>query len=358
MSRSGYDVVVVGAGVVGASAAAALAASGMSVAVVTGGDRVRVSATAASGGLVRCYESDPYLRSLALRSHELLWGRPGQRRELAGHRITGSLVCLTAEEAEKADAVLDELHDRGVRARLLCQREIARRWPALGTERIVAGLWEPTGAYADPPRTAAMFLTQARRRGAVIFDGGAVALLLDGDTVYGVATEGVDLTARTVVLAAGSGTPALLPPTVRPRLRTRRVRYALVGWPPGTVPTIMDHVTGMWGRPYGADSLLVGRPVDEWDVRPAAGREITPAQFGYIRDGGVVRWPGLATAPLRGARWGTDLYSPAGPHLGPVDNAPGLVLATAWSGAGFKTAPAAGEAVVHAVHAVLEALER
>jgi glycine/D-amino acid oxidase-like deaminating enzyme len=351
-----YDVIVVGAGVIGTSAAAALASSGLSVAVVTGGPVLAgVSATAASGGLVRGYEPDAYLRWLALRSHELLWGRPDRRREVIGHRVTGSLVCLTAAETEQADAVVDELLDRGIQARLLDRRELARRWPSLGTDGIVAALWEPTGGYADPRRAAALFLDEARQHGAAVYDTQAVALLFGGESaVHGIVTMGGDLLARAVVLAAGCGTPALLPPETRLAVRTRRVRYALVGWSHAAVPTIMDNVTGMWGRPYGAGSLLVGRPVDEWGVRPAAGRDITPRQLRYIRDGGTARWPGLATAPLRGARWGTDLYATAGPYLGPVASHPGLVLATAWSGGGFKTSPAAGEAVVHIVREALD----
>jgi glycine/D-amino acid oxidase-like deaminating enzyme len=347
--RQGYDVVVVGSGVVGAAAAASLAGAGLSVAVVTGGRRAAGAATVASGGLVRCYEPDADRRALALRSHQLLWGRPERRREATGHTVTGSLVCLTTEEADKADAVLDEFADHGVRAELLGPEEIARRWPALGTERIVAGLWEPTGGYADPPRTAAMFLAEARRAGATVLDGEALTTLVAGDRVTGVATTVGDVSASAVVLAAGCATPRLLPPGVGPAMRTRRIRYALVGWPDRSVPTVMDHVTGMWGRPYGDDALLVGRPVDEWDVSPKAGTDITPDQLAYIREGARPRWPDVSRAPLVGARWGTDLYPPTGPLLGPVESHPGLILAAGWSGAGFKTAPAAAEAVLHAV---------
>ena len=121
-----YDVVVVGAGVVGAAAAAALADASLSVAVVTGGERTAVSATAASGGLVRCYETDPAQRALALRSHELLWRRaaaPGS----AGHHRTGSLVCLTADEAEKADLAIAGPEANDVPARPL---EPAQEAPA------------------------------------------------------------------------------------------------------------------------------------------------------------------------------------------------------------------------------------
>lgn len=171
----------------------------------------------------------------------------------------------------------------------------------------------------------------------------------------GVGTPAGDLLARVVVLAAGTGVPALLPPDVRLVTRTRRVRYALMSWPRHAVlPTIMDHVAGMWGRPYRGGALLVGRPIDEWDVRPAAGREITGAQLDHIRDGGTLRWPDLTTARLRGARWGTDLYSETGPYFGPVEAVPGLVLAAAWSAFGFKTAPAAGEAVLRSVRGLLD----
>lgn len=351
-----HDAIVVGAGVVGASTAAALTAAGLSVAIVTGGeDRIAVSATSASGGLVRCYEPEPYRRALALRSHELLWGRPGGRRDLTGHRTTGSLVCLTEAEAEKAEAALAELTDSGVRAELLGPREIGGRWPSLGTAGIVAAMWEPAGGYADPRRTAALLLTEAGQRGATVLEGPALGVLTsaDGTTVTGVRTGHGRLAAAAVVLAAGCGTPQLLPPHVRPALRTRRVRYALVGWPDASVPAVMDNVTGMWGRPWGADSLLVGRPVDEWDVAPGFGTDITPEQLAFVRQGGRSRWPRLVDAPLRGARWGTDLYA-AEPLVGAADGCRGLVLATGWSGGGFKTAPAAGEA---ACAAVLQSLD-
>ena len=343
-----YDVVVVGAGVVGAAAAAALADASLSVAVVTGGERAAVSATAASGGLVRCYETDPAQRALALRSHELLWRR-APPPESAGHHRTGSPVCPTAHEAEKADLAIAGLQANDAPAPLLEPAQVARRGPHPRAGGFVAAVGEPPGGYADPPRTAAMLLDRARRHGAHVLDDRVLAITLDGARVHGVSTRSGDLAAPAVVLAAGSRSPELLPPGIASGLRTRRVRYAFVGWSGWPLPTVMDHVTGMWGRPHGPDRLLVGRPVEEWNVAAQVGGTITDAQLRHIRRGGVARWPALATAPLRGARWGTDLYSPTGPLLGPVESHPGLVLATAWSGAGFKTAPAAGEAVVQAV---------
>jgi glycine/D-amino acid oxidase-like deaminating enzyme len=264
------------------------------------------------------------------------------------------VVLLTAAEADKADAVLEEFRDRGIAADLLDRAEIAARWPSIGTDGIVAGFWEPAGGYADPPATAGLLLDEARRDGAVVVDGRADAVLLDGDRVRGVAVDGHgELAAPAVVLAAGCGTPRLLPPAVRPSLRTRRIRYALVGWPHRPVPAVMDNVTGLWARAHGEDALLVGRPIEEWDVEPRLGTDIAPDQLTFIRDGALSRWPGITTAPLVGARWGTDLYTPSGPLLGPVEAYPGLVLAAAWSGGGFKTAPAAGEEVGHSVAAIL-----
>jgi sarcosine oxidase len=40
--------------------------------------------------------------------------------------------------------------------------------------------------------------------------------------------------------------------------------------------------------------------------------------------------------------------------VGPVEGAPGVVLAAAWSGGGFKTAPAAGELAADAACTALE----
>lgn len=50
---------------------------------------------------------------------------------------------------------------------------------------------------------------------------------------------------------------------------------------------------------------------------------------------------------------GVDLYGAHGPILGPLPGAPRVVVAAGWSGAGFKTAPAAAERAANAALAAL-----
>ncbi|CAM5521879.1 FAD-dependent oxidoreductase [Streptomyces tanashiensis] len=109
-------------------------------------------------------------------------------------------------------------------------------------------------------------------------------------------------------------------------------------------------VSGVWGRPQltgeAAGGYMAGRPVDEWDVPPGGEATLTDAHVAYIRQGAAARWPWLADPATRflGGRQGVDLYTPhARPHLGRERAGSRIVLATGWSGAGFKTAPAAAE---------------
>lgn len=354
---TGYDVIVVGAGVVGAATAAALAAEGVTVAVADAHPR-QPSATSVSGGLVRAYEPDARLRSLAMRSYDLLWRGPAPLRDGAAFRPVGSLVVLGPDELAHAGAAMAELADHAIDAELLTPRQVASRWPGLGVAGMAAALWEPDGGYADPSATAKAYLGSAIARGAAVVAPGQVRTIRwDGNRVRGVCTDEGELVARAVVLAAGCGVAGLLPAQARARLglHTRRIRYALLSWPTRPLPALVDGTNGMWGRPVDADRLLVGRPVDEWDVPPGSGSSISAAQLAYIRGGGADRWPGLSSAPLVGARWGTDLYRAEGPLLGPLPRelSPGLVLAGAWSGGGFKVAPAAGEAAARAALAIV-----
>ncbi|MDQ6774420.1 MAG: FAD-binding oxidoreductase [Candidatus Dormibacteraeota bacterium] len=348
-----YDVVVVGGGVVGASTAAALSESGLSTAAVHAGHQLP-SATEASGGLVRAYDSDSETRRLALQSYEMLWGQPGDRRNRCGFQETGSVVCLSQQELVDLSAVLADLARHGIATEILTASDVSRRWPVLGGAGIEAALWEPGGGYAAPPATATTLLQEARDRGVVEVSNCRVRRLLRSrERVVGVETDLGQILARAVVVAAGCGSAALLPPEIAGELLTKRIRYALVAHPARPLPTLVDSVTGMWGRPYDEGRLLVGRPDADWNVQPASGRHITEQQWEYIRAGGATRWPELAGAALVGARTGTDLYRRRGPLLGAVSSCPGLVVATAWSGGGFKTAPAAGRTAAKAAMAIV-----
>ncbi|MEU7178357.1 MULTISPECIES: FAD-dependent oxidoreductase [Streptomyces] len=356
----GPDVVVVGAGAVGAATAAHLAEAGLSVAMTAPGPGT-ASATDWSGGLVRAYEPDPAMRALAVRSHGLLWGNPAGQGAACGFRRTGSLVLLGAGDVEEAERGLAQLRDAGVTADLLGPAEVRDRWPDLAADGIAGAVWEPGGGYADPPATAAHYRTRALRYGATLLPGPVVALETHPRGVRAVTPAGA-VTARCAVVAAGSGTPALLGDRlpVRPGRgapRTKRIRYAFFDLGGRRLPAVSDLTTGMWGRPQtggpAAGGHLTGRPVDEWDVPAAGGGQLTGEEIAHIRSGAVRRWPWIGQARYLLGRFGADLYHPDGPFLGPLPGEPRVVVAACWSGAGFKTAPGAAAEAAAAVRRLL-----
>ncbi|AWZ06115.1 hypothetical protein DRB89_17465 [Streptomyces sp. ICC4] len=357
------DVVVIGDGVVGSAVAAELAAAGRSVAIATLGPGAP-AATAASGGLVRSYEPQPVLRRLAILSHQLLWGGDPEEAARCGFRRTGSLVLLGPDDLPEAERGLAELRDAGIAAELLTPDQLRSRWPDLSTAGISAALWEPDGGYASPTATAAVHRTRALRLGATLLPYGPVHELLPHPRGAEVVTAGAALTAACVVVAAGSGTPALLGDRLsfRPGAqasRTRRIRYAFFDRGGRELPVVNDLTTGVWGRPQldgeAAGGHLTGRPVDEWNVPVVSGDTLTEEQIAHIRGGAVPRWPWLDRAPFMSGRFGTDLYHPDGPFLGLLSGDPRTVVAACWSGAGFKTAPGAAAEAAAAVDYVLGA---
>lgn len=350
-----YDVIVVGAGVVGSATASALARHGARVALVAPMDGRQDHATAWSGGLVRSFEADPYLRGLALRSHQLAWGPAALTPGPYGFMTTGSLVLCGDADLEQAEKGVAELNGAGVPAELLDPGVLGTRFPGLSFDGVTAAVWEPEAGYADPPRTARVYRDRALAHGARLLP--ARVRELDAppgaDRVRVLLEPGGPVEARAVVLAAGGGTGEI----AGHRLsgadagRTKSIRYGFFHHPAAAgLPTVVDMVSGVWGRPqlYGeaAGGYMAGRPVDEWDVPPGGRPTLTDEHVAYIRAGAAARWPWLADPATRflGGRQGVDLYTPhSRPHLGREHPDSRIVLATGWSGAGFKTSPAAGE---------------
>lgn len=318
-----HDVVVVGAGIVGAATAAALVQAGVSVAVCAPADDAE-SATRYSGGLVRAYEHDGEQRRLAIRSHHLLW------RDSPRFHRTGSLVLLGPDQLAEAAAGVHELLAAGIEAELLDADELRRDFDL----DAAGAVWEPGGGYASPPVVARDLLDGVAR-----YDTRVLRTEPDPRGTRLVTTTG-PVTAGVVVVAAGAGTPALA--DVGPA-RLKRIRYAFFDRGGRDVPTVYDQRTGMWGRPVHdgpyAGGFLAGRPVEEWDVGPGGGDDLTDDQVAYVREGLRRLWPWLGEAAYLGGRYGADLFG-AAPVIGPVGD---VVVAACFAGGGFKTAPAAGE---------------
>lgn len=221
------------------------------------------------------------------------------------------------------------------------------RWPSISGDDLAGAVWEPDAGYVDPVGALRELADCAVRAGARMVTG-QVRALDAAEELALIDTDNGPLRARVAVIAAGCDTPRLLAgrlPAAGPA-RTRRIRYGLFERADPSPPAFVDLVDGGWGRPDGERGYLAGFPSDEWDVPGDGGTSIGAAVLNRIRRGTGRRLPWLAAAPLLGARFGTDLYTPGEPLLcGVVPGAPPTVVAAGWSGGGFKTAPAVAEQV-------------
>ncbi|HST50207.1 FAD-dependent oxidoreductase [Jatrophihabitans sp.] len=262
------QVSVIGGGLAGALLAWRLARQPDvdRVSLAPGAARDR-DATAASGGAVRGYETEPAQRRLAIDSlTELL--SDDRLRDWAGYTETGSLyrpletAQLEAGAAEVADALPGSV--RLLTAGQLRELGWAGTEDDAGEEPVAVA--ERQAGYLDPERLRSSALADLAGRGNVdLLPDGAVTEIGPGRFRLAGTEHGADV----VVLATGAWTPALLRDGGwdGAGLRTKAIQYTIfevADWRPGT---FVDEVTGLYGKPAGAGQLI-GLPTQAWDVPP------------------------------------------------------------------------------------------
>jgi glycine/D-amino acid oxidase-like deaminating enzyme len=250
MKRAG--VVVVGAGVVGASVAFHLAERGVETLVL---DRAGPAAgsTARSGALIRAH----YPTSIEA---DLTWESLTDYFEPWGERVGGGcgftrtgFAYLVAEEnagALKHNVALQR--EVGVETALLAPEELGVLDPALRTEGVALAAYEPRGGYADPTATAIGFLRAALALGARFERRCVTALLEREGSIQGVRTDDGPLEAHTVILAAGAWSVSLAGSVgLELPIRSARVYVALFERPYElpTHLTLIDTTQGFYARP-------------------------------------------------------------------------------------------------------------
>jgi glycine/D-amino acid oxidase-like deaminating enzyme len=265
------QVSVVGGGMAGALLAWRLAQHpGVSrVSIAPGPARTR-DATAASGGAIRGYETDPVARQLAVDSMVELLG-DDRLRDWAGYLESGSVYRpLQPDGLDSAAAELSARLPGSVE--LLSAEQLRQRgWSMSPDELAVAGplaLAERQAGSLDPDRLRGRVLADlAGRRQVRVLDEGAVEELAPG----GFRLAGVAHSCDLLVLAAGAWTPALLRASGwdSAGLSTKAIQYTVFAaddWQPGA---FVDEVSGLYGK-AAATGMLVGLPTQAWNIDPDA----------------------------------------------------------------------------------------
>ncbi len=346
-------VTVVGAGIVGAAAAAALARAGCRATVYEarfpGG-----GATAAGMGHVVVMDDSPAQLALTARGREVWESLADRLPAAAEYRRTGTLwVAADDDEMAEAEAKAGRLAAAGIACRMIDARELARREPAL-RGGLAGGLLVPDDAVVYPPPVAAWMLAEAVAAGAVVHRGAEVVAL--GETGAVRLADGTVLDADVVVVATGAAAAALVPDVP---VRPRKGHLVITERVPGMVTSQLvelgyvkrAHDVGTDSvafnvQPRATGQLLVGssRQID------VTSRGIDEAMLSRMLARCLEFMPGLGSVPAIRSWTGLRAATPDGlPLVGPWPAAEGVWLATGHEGLGITTAPATAEVLAAAL---------
>jgi sarcosine oxidase subunit beta len=350
----GADVVVVGAGCTGASAAFWLASQHHRKVVLLDRATVGGGPTGRSSGIVRMhYSYDPLIR-LARRSLAVFENFDTVVGGTADFRRTGFLMVVPPGEEATLAANVRLQQGLGVETSVVGREAVAEIDARLRIDDIGAGAFEPASGHADGYATATAFAVAARRAGADVREGmPALRILVEGPRAVGVDTPAGRISAGAVLVAGGPWTRGLVSPLgLDLPIRATRHQVVIMEVPESTPPlrpVFVDIGLGFYTRPDVGGQFLVGSVEEGPDEEVDADAFNEGMDFAFAERTGrhlVHRLPAFASAGVKdGYASLYDVTPDWQPILGAVPGTDGLYIAAGFSGHGFKLSPAVGEAL-------------
>lgn len=392
---SKVDVVVIGGGVVGVTAALALAERRLSVALVEKG-RVAAEQSSRNWGYVRAQGRDPAELPMMLDAMRE-WDRIAPQLDLdAGWRRTGATY-LAETEAERAgfEAFMVHAREHQMDTRLMTAAETDAH---LGRDdrRFAGAMHTPSDGMAEPGLAVPAMARLAARKGVAVLEGCAARVLdMAGGRVRGVVTERGRIACDAAILAGGAWSRSFLENhrVPLPQLGVRASVLRTVGGAAAARGPLSAARASI--RPRGDGGVTIARAgAARFDLIPAAFVHLPAFATLLRRRWGILKlragagffgplarahWTGDDESPfeairvmnpapdtallasvldaardlhpaLRGERvaatWGgvIDVMPDELPVIDRVAALPGLVVATGFSGHGFGLGPGAGRA--------------
>ena len=358
------DVVIIGAGIVGACCARACAQAGLDTVLVDRGAVASGTTGAGEGNiLVSDKEPGPELDLALLSRH--LWaemaGELGDSFELDPKG--GLVVAARTETLDHLRAFARDQEESGVIAEDVAASDLRDHEPHISAD-LAGGVYYPQDMQVQPMLAAARIIEAGVATGRLRVITGCDVTAIDRDSsgaVSGVRTSGGDIATRAVVNAAGTwgGEVAALAGVDLPILPRRG--FILVTEP---LPVMVrhkvyaaDYVANVASDNAGLETSAVIEGTMSGTVLIGASRE--RVGFDKTLDWAVVRrlarqaieiFPFLAEVQLLRTYGGFRPYCPDHlPVIGPDARAPGLLHACGHEGAGIGLAAATGVLIAESI---------
>lgn len=349
MSNNTAEVIVIGGGVIGNSAAYYLAQRGLSVIVLEGSDHIGNGGSSRNGGGVRQSGRDVRELPLVMYGIKNLWPHLSEELEVdCEYHQDGN---LRLGKNEKHKEILTKLANNargcGLDVRMIDGEEVRQINPYL-SEEVTCASWCPTDGHANPLTTTLGFYKAARKLGARFISGEKV---LELKTVKGrvrkvLTAAGNTYEAENVIVAAGFDSRPILGSVGIDVPMTRSLLECLVT---EAEPYMFDQMLGtaeadFYGHQTKHGSFVFGgssglEPFNKDNGTPVSSAKTAPC----ICRGIMKYFPDLANAKIV-RTWGgwSDKSADGVAVVGAIDEVPGLYTSCGMSGHGFGIGPAVG----------------
>ena len=350
------DVIIVGGGIMGTSAAFFLRRHGKSVILLERG-LIGQQASGVNFGNVR--RQGRYLHQLPLANRSrAIWDHLS---ELVGEDCefvaSGHLrVCYTREQADRLEAYARDARDYGLDLEMISTNALRTRFPYLGRE-IIAGSYDPTGGHANPRLTTPAVGRAAKRAGADVREESEVTAVakVGDDFVVEVASQG-ELRAPVLLVTAGAwsgklsamfGEPVPLGVDGPQMTVTEPLPYRIA--PTIGVATPHLHET-VYFRQVKRGNIVCGGfargPASNETNRATVLPDAILGQMEQLRR----VMPGFARVNMIRSWSGIEGYLPDDvPIMASSATTPGLFYAFGFCGAGFQIGPGVGDVMAELI---------
>lgn len=198
------DVVIIGAGSTGLSAAYELAKSGVDVLLIEKSFLAAEASGRNPGGirLLGRDEAEVPLMLQAMKRWHGLEEELGMNMELSADGYLW--VALNEKELKIQQDLVERDAAYGIKEYILLGSDLKEFAPAISTDTVIGALWSPTDYVGNPFRVTMGYYRAAQRYGArFMFDTEVTGFKVEGGRVRGVDTSRGPIAANTVIIAAG-----------------------------------------------------------------------------------------------------------------------------------------------------------
>lgn len=389
------SVVIIGGGIVGLTAALALAERNIPVVLLEKG---HVAGEQSSRNLGWIRKTNRHLHDVPLaQAADRLWAEmPSRVGQDVGYKQAG-IMFLAKTEAQLAmhQSWLKSVESLSLDSRMVSPEEIEGLVPG-GKGDWLGGIYTPSDGNAEPSIAASAIAKAAIKKGAIIVQQCAVRTLsIEGGKVTGVVTEKGAIRCEQVLLAGGAWSRRFLGnlsisfptlPLICSVLRTKPMEGPTdiaVGGPDFSFRKHQDggYIITQRGKldaPVTLDHLLIGHKYLDQLRTQRSFLNVSMGSY-FFKDLGLSRhWNGKSCTPFEKIRtndpkfnadlnqqalnnlrqawpifekaeiaeaWAgiIDVTPDSNPVIDHVKSIPGLTVATGFSGHGFGTGPAAGQ---------------